>query len=119
MSSTVTNPGPGKLNLEVLDQREVWIDRHGVEHRISDMSPRYCLNVYRFLMRRATLIELRKSLHESHMWPSEEDMSDGVFGAYSQWLSEAHARADNPDLWLKSKPLLQRLLARSHSGVTG
>lgn len=37
--------------VDLFDQREVWIDRYGCEHRLRDMSPEYLMNVRNFLER--------------------------------------------------------------------
>jgi hypothetical protein len=45
--------GPGKLDLRVFDQGEVWVDRAGVAHRIETMSAEYVANVRWMLLSRS------------------------------------------------------------------
>lgn len=45
--------GPGAFQRWVMEQHEVWVDRAGKVYLIDDMSPRYVLNVVKFLCRRS------------------------------------------------------------------
>lgn len=44
---------PGTLNLSTLSQSDYWVDRHGNEHALTDMTASYLASVLGFLRQRA------------------------------------------------------------------
>lgn len=95
----------------ILDQAEVWVDKEGTEHRITEMSGRYALNVYNYLKSRAPVVGFRYGLYliSLPMPPEESAAFDDVEASIER---EQHRIGTDPRAWLLDKPLMRALLAR-------
>lgn len=95
----------------ILDQAEVWVDKEGTEHRITEMSGRYCLNVYNYLKSKAQVVGFRYGLYliSLPMPPEDSAAFDDVEAAMDR---EQHRIGTDPRAWLLDKPLMRALLAR-------
>lgn len=95
----------------ILDQAEVWVDKEGKEHRIAEMTGRYCLNVYSYLKSRAPVVGFRYGLYliSLPMPPEDSAAYDDVDAAVTR---EQERIGADPRAWLLDKPLMRALLAR-------
>ncbi|MBX7464893.1 hypothetical protein [Streptomyces sp. NPDC057910] len=104
------------MNLwDLLHQADVWTDRHGVTHRITDMEPRYCGNVVGFLMRQADQVAFQLTFRATLMRLPDEDTQ--AFLDVSEYLdAELDRILAAPGAWLIDTPLVRALLARAEQG---
>lgn len=104
------------MSLSVLDQQDTWTDREGVQHRIADMEPRYCRNVYGFLMRQADALAGAYGwyLCSTPMPDADTAAFDHVMDAFDHEMDQMRA---HPEAWLSGKPLLRALRARFNTDV--
>jgi hypothetical protein len=101
------------MNLaRLLNQSEVWTDRHGVDHRLADMEPRYCQNVVGFLLRQADQVAFYVGFALASVGLPDEDTQ-----AYLHVTAEIDAETErmltSPSGWLIEKPLIKALLQRA------
>lgn len=96
---------------QLLDQAEVWIDKNEVRHDIATMDGRYALNVYNWLKSRAMQIGFHYGLHLAGMRLPDEDTV--AFLHVTEAIDREHHRiSEDPEGWLKDKPLMRALIAR-------
>lgn len=99
------------MDMAILNQGNTWTDKEGVEHPIEDMSGRYALNVYNYLLSKAQVIGFRYGLFLASM-----NLPDSDTVAYDHVMDdidrEHHKIGENPRAWLKDKPLMRALIAR-------
>lgn len=96
---------------ELLDQAERWVDKNEVTHDIATMDGRYALNVYNWLKSRAMQIGFHYALNLAGMRLPDEDTV--AYLAVVEAIEREQARiSDDPDGWIKDKPLMRALLAR-------
>ncbi|WP_147312435.1 hypothetical protein [Thermomonospora umbrina] len=97
--------------VDLLEQDQVWCDREGAEHRISDMEPRYCRNVVRFLLRQAEAIVISAGLDMANVRMPDVD-TEAYWSVERGMQTEMAEMTNDPVAWLLSTPLLTALIAR-------
>jgi hypothetical protein len=98
--------------IELLGQREIWVDTHGSTHRIQDMDRRYCENVYGYLLRNGRAIA-EQTYHRVAFGPQPNgEVACDTVDAILEELLDA---TQNPDRWLMDRPLMQALAERIES----
>jgi hypothetical protein len=98
--------------IDLLDQEEIWVDGQGVEHQITDMEPRYCANVVRFLLRQAEAIALAEDM--AFLSVPMPDVDTVAFDSVMFDPDDPH-KTKNPQAWLMDHPLLHALSARAEA----
>jgi hypothetical protein len=100
---------PNLLNKAIVMQDEIWVDKHGISHKIDDMSEHYIRNVINFLHRRARRIQDYHCMVAMEVYYSH----DGGDMANDALYSEMHYTCDtDPNQWLDETPLLMKLHER-------
>lgn len=120
---------PGSLTPAILEQGEVWIDRHGIEHRLTEMDRDWLCNLRGFLLRHGEQLRWAWSSHQTamHFATGREVIgevdgmpvhgravllfSDGgnLDAAFDEWLDR---EMDRPlEDWLGDRPLLKAIEA--------
>lgn len=96
---------------QLLDQSVIWTDKEGVDHDIEQMSGRYALNVYNWLKSRAMQIGFHYGIHLAGTRLPDEDTV--AYLHVTEAIDREQERiADNPEAWIKDKPLMRALIAR-------
>lgn len=103
--------GPDRLDLRVFDQDVYWVDRAGDPHVIASMGHDYAGNVARMLLDRADEFHLAYRLRES-----VQVLGDSLLGRVNGTVLAAatgvgSVAAVDAVSWLRSTPLMRRLLA--------
>ena len=106
--STATAPFPvipGKIDIHVLYQDEVWVDIKGNVKRLTDMDAGHRINTLRFIERRT-----RRFYEQASLIAIAENLAnmddDGIEWGYSVHDDPCFMR---PDEWLNRQPLVGRL----------
>lgn len=105
MSSMSENAG--SISLSTLDQAAFWVDRHGAQHNLADMTQSYLENTRAHLQKMAAALysleiqrqEMQLLLAELYGWDSGRD---------PQALSRSQAAAEE---WLENTPLVRAITA--------
>jgi hypothetical protein len=96
----------------LLDQKEIWVDRQGVSHKVAEMDPRYAGNVVRFLERQAEGIADRYCFAMLSV-----PLPDGGTEAYDIVTSDFERTMDevldDSRSWLQRTPLVRALTERA------
>lgn len=103
--------GPDRLDLRVFDQDVYWVDRLGDPHLIGSMDRGYVENVTRMLLERAEEFHVAYQLRECSQTTGDALLGrvNGLVLACSLGVGSV---GDVPaSAWLRSTPLLRRLLA--------
>jgi hypothetical protein len=104
--------GPGMLDTRVLWQDAVWVDWHGMPHRLEEMSQEYLGNVIDFLYEVAPAWRQQALLHAltalAELATEPEDHADALCEAGDD-LARLHEL--HPTSWIDLTPLMQRLQA--------
>ncbi|WP_166344957.1 hypothetical protein [Phytoactinopolyspora limicola] len=104
-----------------LHQAEMWIDRNQVRHDISEMSVRYKANCIAWAERRA---KRWAGMYEwgASIWlgTQEAHMTESTVDHFERQMHEEDQRRDaDPVTWLRSTPLIARLIADVEAGRGG
>lgn len=93
-----------KKILDILDQKKVWIDRSGVEHRLKDMDKQHRANVLALLERMALKL-YHSACYEAVTCPepSGDMANDSYDAAINELFNQSHID------WLNEKPLVVKL----------
>jgi hypothetical protein len=103
------NGSQRSTTIDLLGQREHWIDTHGSTHLIRDMELRYCENVYGYLLRNGRGIA-EQLYHRVVFGPQPSgDMACDAVDAMTEELLDA---IDRPEAWMMRQPLLEALAER-------
>ncbi|WP_030798880.1 hypothetical protein [Streptomyces sp. NRRL S-337] len=104
------------MNLpHLLQQAEIWTDRHGVEHRLDEMEPRYCGNVAAFLLRQADQIAFHVALGLARCSLPDEN-TQAYLSVTASIDEETDRIMRDPSAWLLTTPLITALLKRAEQG---
>lgn len=95
----------------ILDQDEIWIDKHGKPHKIAEMDGKYASNTYDFLKRH------HKQLATQYIYNTLLRMrgpeGEMAAEAFESWVDEQTRKAtERPFAWLLDKPLTKALARR-------
>lgn len=96
---------------QLLDQGERWVDKNEVTHEIATMDGRYALNVYNWLKSRAMQIGFHYALNLAGTRLPDED-TVAYLHVTDAIDREQHRISEDPEGWLKDKPLMRALIAR-------
>jgi hypothetical protein len=101
------NENAGVIRLDTLAQSDYWLDRHGNQHALTDMTQGYLENVLGYLRDGAArLYELELNRQEELLLIAEiEGWSNGVDASI---LARGQAAAEE---WVESTPLVTTLRA--------
>ena len=105
--------GRPTFKLSTLHQSTYWVDVAGARHEISSMSRSYCLNLMRFLDRRAF------SLHNRYCYLCASDPGPNGDMANLAWEQGVDELFDmDPLMWLHTTKLYRRLRRRTRPIIT-
>lgn len=101
------NENAGVIRLDTLGQSDYWVDRHGNEHALTDMTRGYLENTRAHLQRRATaLYSLELTRQEDELFLAE--LSGWDNGRDPSILPRDQASAEE---WLNNTPLVKAITA--------
>jgi hypothetical protein len=107
--------GPGRIDLRVFDEQPgpveemVWLDRHGVAHKLLDLDAGYVAAIMAFLLDSVDYLYfqlLRRSFVDMLSQATEGRFSADVIASA---LGAAPLTAFTPEAWLRSTALWRRL----------
>jgi len=103
--------GPDSMDLRVFDQDAYWVDRSGDPHRIESMGREYVENVTRMLLERADEFHVAYQLREC-LQSAGDALLGRVNGRVLACSLGIGSVGDvSASAWMRSTPLLRRLLA--------
>lgn len=103
------------MELGILNQADIWADKEGVTHQIEQMSGRYALSVYNFLLSKAQTIGIKYGIVLASK--SLPDEGTAAFSIVAASIDREHERiAQDCRGWIMDKPLMRALMARVELG---
>lgn len=97
---------------ELLNQDRWWRTSDGEMVRLDRMTPSHQMNLLALLLRNAKCYAYAQMSVAFQMGMSiGDDPSDGMFWAHESIMGEAEDAIDDPDAWMRSKPLYMALAA--------
>lgn len=103
------------MELGILNQADIWADKEGVTHQIEQMSGRYALSVYNFLLSKAQTIGIKYGIVLASK--SLPDEGTAAFSIVAASIDREHERiAQDCRGWIMDKPLMRALMGRVELG---